>query len=102
MSEQRRRREQVSARLDPDVVAVIEEVAAIERRPVPPKLTPVEVSEAIKSLLSESEAAMGLPAGTGTDAERLRATEYTDQLRAKALMHVLCRCEAALALPIGR
>jgi len=27
------RREQVSARLDPDVIAVVEEVAAAERRP---------------------------------------------------------------------
>jgi hypothetical protein len=33
-SEQRQRREQVSARLDPEIVEVIERVAAAERRPV--------------------------------------------------------------------
>jgi hypothetical protein len=34
VAEPRQRREQVSARLDPDVIAVVEEVAAAERRPV--------------------------------------------------------------------
>jgi hypothetical protein len=32
--EQRQRREQVSAKLDPEVAAVVEAVAAAERRPV--------------------------------------------------------------------
>jgi hypothetical protein len=34
MAEQHQRREQVSARLDPDVHRIVEEVAAAERRPV--------------------------------------------------------------------
>jgi hypothetical protein len=33
-SEPRHRREQVSARLDPDVIEVVERVAAAERRPI--------------------------------------------------------------------
>jgi phage terminase small subunit len=45
----------------------------IEAREAPPALVPAEVRKAVRRLLAGAEVAVGLPPGSGSDTERLKA-----------------------------
>jgi hypothetical protein len=49
----------------------------IQAQPVAPPMVPREVALAVRRLIAGAEVAVGLPAGSGTDAERLRAVLAT-------------------------
>jgi hypothetical protein len=51
----------------------------VETRQAPPALVPSEVKAAVRKLIAGAEVAVGLPPGTGGDAERLRAVLATGQ-----------------------
>jgi len=44
----------------------------IEARAAPPPLVPAEVAKEVRKLIASTEAAAGLPPGSGTDAQRLQ------------------------------
>ncbi len=51
----------------------------VETRQAAPSLVPSEVKAAIRKLIAGAELAVGLPPGTGSDSERLRAVLATGQ-----------------------
>jgi hypothetical protein len=51
----------------------------VETREAPPAMVPAEVRVAVRKLISGAELAVGLPPGSGSDAERLRAVLATGQ-----------------------
>jgi hypothetical protein len=53
--------------------------APVELREAPPALVPAEVRVAVRKLIAGAEVAVGLPPGSGGDAERLRAVLATGE-----------------------
>jgi hypothetical protein len=45
----------------------------VETREAPPAMVPAEVRAAVRKLIAGAEVAVGLPPGSGSDAERLKA-----------------------------
>jgi hypothetical protein len=51
----------------------------VQLQALPTKLVPAQVASAVRDLIAKAEADMGLPAGTGSDAERLKAIIASDE-----------------------
>jgi len=62
---------------------------AIQLQATPTMMVPKEVAAGIKALLTKSEQEMGLPAGTGSDQERLRAILQSGELLSPDLYEAL-------------